>query len=79
MAGPHLSPAGATPAFYCAGSVSQRRRCWNGLLALLAAEQWAVIENLTVLNDRHDFFRQEVLQKRALPYFAFRYRRLSVM
>jgi len=42
-------------ALYCAdrflsGEMLER------VLALPAAEQWAVIDNLTVLNDRHDFF-----------------------
>jgi hypothetical protein len=42
-------------ALYCAdrflsGEMLER------VLALPAAEQWAAIDNLTVLNDRHDFF-----------------------
>ena len=42
------------------------------VLALPAAEQWAIVDNLTVLNDKARFFRQEA-PKRTLPY-AFRYR-----
>ena len=58
-------------ALYCAdrflsGEMLER------VLALPAAEQWAVIDNLAVLNSQARFFRQEAA-KRALPY-AFRYR-----
>lgn len=42
-------------ALYCADRYL-RGEMLEKVLALPAAEQWAVIDNLTVLNDRHDFF-----------------------
>ena len=39
------------------------------VLALPAAEQWAVIDNLNVLNDRHDFFVRKPQNTRFLTRF----------
>jgi len=39
------------------------------VLALPVAEQWAVIDNLTVLNDRHDFFVRKTQSTRFLIRF----------
>jgi hypothetical protein len=39
------------------------------VLALPAAEQWAVIDNLTVRNDRHDFFVRKPQSTRFLTHF----------
>ena len=39
------------------------------VLALPAAEQWAVIDHLTVLNDRHDFFVRRAQSARFLTRF----------
>ncbi len=39
------------------------------VLALPAAEQWAVIDNLTVLNERHDFFVRKPQSTRFLTRF----------
>ncbi len=39
------------------------------VLALPAAEQWAVIDNLNVLNDRHDFFVRKPQSARFLTRF----------
>jgi hypothetical protein len=39
------------------------------VLALPAAEQWAVIDNLTVLNSRHDFFVRKPQSTRFLTRF----------
>jgi 2-polyprenyl-3-methyl-5-hydroxy-6-metoxy-1,4-benzoquinol methylase len=39
------------------------------VLALPAAEQWAVVDNLTVLNDRHDFFVRKPQNTRFLTRF----------
>ena len=55
-------------ALYCAdrylsGEMLER------VLALPAAEQWAVIDNLTVLNDRHDFFVRKPQSTRFLTRF----------
>ena len=55
-------------ALYCAdrflsGEMLER------VLALPAAEQWAVIDNLTVLNDRHDFFVRKPQNTRFLTRF----------
>jgi len=55
-------------ALYCAdrflsGEILER------VLALPAAEQWAVIDNLTVLNSRHDFFVRKPQSTRFLTRF----------
>ena len=55
-------------ALYCAdrflsGEMLER------VLALPAAEQWAVIDNLNVLNDRHDFFVRKPQNTRFLTRF----------
>jgi len=55
-------------ALYCAdrflsGEMLER------VLALPAAEQWAVIDNLTVLNSRHDFFVRKPQSTRFLTRF----------
>ena len=39
------------------------------MLALPAAEQWAVVENLTLLNSRHDFFVRKPQNTRFLTRF----------
>jgi 2-polyprenyl-3-methyl-5-hydroxy-6-metoxy-1,4-benzoquinol methylase len=39
------------------------------VLALPAAEQWAIVDNLTVLNDRHDFFVRKPQSARFLTRF----------
>ncbi|KRR25404.1 hypothetical protein CQ14_10500 [Bradyrhizobium lablabi] len=55
-------------ALYCAdrflgGEMLER------VLALPPAEQWAVVDNLTVLNDRHDFFVRKPQSTRFLTRF----------
>ena len=39
------------------------------VLALPAAEQWAIIDNLAVLNSRHDFFVRKPQSARFLTRF----------
>ena len=55
-------------ALYCADRFLSGEML-DRVLALPAAEQWAVIDNLAVLNDRHDFFVRKPQSARFLTRF----------
>ena len=55
-------------ALYCADRFLSGEML-DRVLALPAAEQWAIVDNLTVLNDRHDFFVRKPQSARFLTRF----------